>query len=433
MPSIFPISLGCPKNLTDTEEMLGILQARGYRIATGDPPADIALINTCAFIGDAVKESYAEIEKLLAMKKQGYFGRVIVAGCLVQREKAKLLKKYPEIDSIIGVGSAKNIVEVVDSGRDRACPVSTAIPRVLTRQEYRFPATLPHSAYLKIADGCNNSCAFCTIPRLRGGYRSKPINDIIQEAECLVAGGVREVSLVAQDTTSYGIDLYSEYRLADLLKALTGVQGLEWIRLMYAYPERVTPEIVQVMAENNKICHYLDMPLQHVSDKVLARMGRESTEKLIKQKIKLLRKFLPDIALRTNFIVGYPGESKTDFAKLKDFVEEYEFSKVGIFAYSREKGTKAAGLTGHLPKAVREDRCAELTEVQSRVIDRKNKKMIGKSVKVLMDMPSFGRTQYEAPDIDGGVNVTPRLTPGAFADVKITGADGYILKAEILT
>ncbi|MDR1452847.1 MAG: 30S ribosomal protein S12 methylthiotransferase RimO [Candidatus Margulisbacteria bacterium] len=429
MPSVFPISLGCPKNLTDTEEMLGALRARGYRIVTGEPPADIALINTCAFIDSAVREAQAEIEKLIALKKQGYFGKIIAAGCLVQREKAKLLKKYPEIDAIVSVGSAQNIVEAVEKDGQ----FLASLPKILTRQEFRFPATLPHSAYLKIADGCDNACAFCTIPRLRGGYRSKQKNDIIKEAECLVARGVREISLVAQDTTSYGIDLCGEYRLADLLRSLEKIAGLEWIRVMYAYPERVTPEILQVMAESSKVCHYLDMPLQHIADKILTRMGRDSSEKLIKQKIKLLREFIPDIAIRTNFIVGYPGEDEADFARLKNFVEEYEFSKVGVLAYSREKGTKAAALTGQLPRTVKENRVAELTDAQSRVTDRKNKKMLGKQVKILMDMPFFGRTQCEAPDIDGGVNLTSRCVPGQFADAKIVGAEGYILKAKLLT
>ncbi|MDR1998114.1 MAG: 30S ribosomal protein S12 methylthiotransferase RimO [Candidatus Margulisbacteria bacterium] len=432
MPSIFPISLGCPKNLTDTEEMLGILQASGYRVVTGEPPADIALLNTCAFIGPAVKEAQAEIKKLIALKKQGYFGRIIVAGCLVQREREKLLKKFPEIDALVGVGDARGIIKAVEGAPRLRSALNLSIPRILTRQEYRFPATLPHSAYLKIADGCDNSCTFCTIPRLRGGYRSKPIDDIILEAESMASRGVREVSLVAQDTTSYGIDLYSAYRLADLLKSLTKVEGLVWIRLMYAYPERITPEILEVMAGEAKICHYLDMPLQHVSNNVLQSMGRSDTEALIRAKIKLIRELIPDLALRTNFIVGYPGETEADFKRLKDFVEEYEFSKVGVFAYCREKGTKAAALTGQLPRAVKDRRSAELTAAQSRVIDRKNKKMIGLHVKVLMDMPQFGRSQYEAPDIDGGVTITPRLSPGSFAGVKITGAQGYILKAEAL-
>ena len=428
MPAVFPISLGCPKNLTDTEEMLGTLQAQGYRIAT-DPPADIALLNTCAFVRSAVEEAYAEIEKLITLKKQGYFGKIIVTGCLVQREKAKLLKKFPEIDSLVSIGSAQNIAEAVQKNGQ----FLASLPKILTKQEFRFPATLPHSAYLKIADGCDNACAFCTIPRLRGGYRSKSKNDIIKEAECLAAQGVREISLVAQDTTSYGIDLYGEYRLADLLKSLNSIEGLEWVRVMYAYPERVTPEILQAMAENSKVCHYLDMPLQHIADNILARMGRASSEKLIKQKIRLIRKFLPDIALRTNFIVGYPGETEADFAKLKDFVEEYELSKIGVFAYSRETGTKAAALTGQLPQAVKENRLARLTDAQSKVTDRKNKKMLGKKVKVLADMPFFGRTQYEAPDIDGGVNIAPRCVPGQFADAQIIGAEGHILKAQVLT
>ncbi|MDR2432015.1 MAG: 30S ribosomal protein S12 methylthiotransferase RimO [Candidatus Margulisbacteria bacterium] len=430
MPSIFPISLGCPKNLTDTEEMLGVLQARGYRVVTGDPPADIALLNTCAFIGPAVREADAEIKKLLALKKQGYFGRVIVAGCLVQREKEKLLRKYPGVDAIVGVGDVPNIAGILENtaggGRNAG-----AIPRILTRREFRFPATLPHSAYLKIADGCDNACAFCAIPRLRGGYRSKPIDDIIAEAESMAAGGVKELSLVAQDTTSYGIDLYGAYRLADLLRALVKVSGLQWIRVMYAYPERVSPELLEAMAGEPKICHYLDLPLQHIADRVLGAMLRDSTAALIKQKLKLIREIVPDIALRTNFIVGYPGETEADFQALLAFVEEYEFSKVGVFAYCREKGTRAAELTGQLPRAVKNRRSAALTGAQSRVIDRKNKKMIGKEAQILMDMPQFGRSQYEAPDIDGGVNFTSRLSPGSFVSARITGAEGYILKATL--
>lgn len=426
MPSIFPISLGCPKNLTDTEEMLGALQARGYRIVTGEPPADIALLNTCAFIQSAVDEARAEIKNLIAMKKQGYFGKIIVAGCLVQREKSALLKKFPEIDAIAGVG--QNIIEAVENNGQ----FLASLPKILTKQEFRFPATLPHSAYLKIADGCDNACAFCTIPRLRGSYRSKPINDIITEAESMADSGVKEISLVAQDTASYGLDLYGEYRLADLLKRLARVRGLKWLRLMYAYPERISPVVLRVMAEEPKVCHYLDMPLQHISDKVLKRMGRPDSA-VIKAQLKIIRKMIPDIALRTNFIVGYPGETKADFKRLTDFVEETEFSKVGVFAYCREKGTKAATLTGQLPQALKKQRCAELTETQSRVIDRKNRKMIGKKVKILADMPFFGRTQYEAPDIDGGIQSVSRLTPGQFAEVQITGAEGYILKAKMVT
>ena len=428
MPSVFPISLGCPKNLTDTEAMLGVLQAKGYRIVTDEETADIVLINTCAFVGPAVQEAYAEIEKVILLKKQGYFGKIVVTGCLVQREKSKILKKYPEIDTLVGIGS--DIVEAVEKNGQFLAP----LPRTLTGQAYRFAATVPHTAYLKIADGCDNACAYCTIPRLRGRYRSKPINDIIKEAEDMAASGVREISLVAQDTTAYGVDLYKEYKLAELLKALTKIDGLDWIRLMYAYPERVTPDVLQVMAGEPKICHYLDMPIQHIADSVLKRMRRAgSTGALLKAKIELIRKFLPDIALRTTLMAGYPGETEADFKKLKDFVRECEFSKLSVFAYSREKGTKAAALTGQLPEAVKNRRSAELMEEQSRVVDRKNKKMIGKRLKILMDMPQFGRSQYEAPDIDGGVQITARLAPGRFADVEITGAEGYILKANVLT
>jgi ribosomal protein S12 methylthiotransferase len=406
MRSIFPISLGCPKNLVDTERLLARFQQEGYRIVNDLSQSDTVLINTCGFIAPAIAESETEIAEALELKKSGKIRSVIVAGCLVQRRLKKLQEDFPEIDKFIDLKS-------------------------LPDEKYaRLQVTLPHTAYLKIADGCDNCCSYCTIPSIRGGYRSRPEDDIITEARKLVEHGVKEVSLIAQDTTRYGIDLYNDYCLPKLISRLTKIRGLEWIRLMYVYPEMVSDELLALIAGEAKVCKYLDMPLQHISDPILKSMNRRSSEQTIRDTIERIRQKVPDLALRTNFIVGYPGETEQDFDRLLHFVKEVQFNKVGVFAYSQEAGTPAALMDAQVPEGLKQERYNKLVSLQSKVVDTLNKGLRGKIMTVLLDTADFGRTQQEAPDIDGGVLVSAkqRLRPGTFVPVRITGADGYMLK-----
>lgn len=426
MPKISITSLGCPKNLTDTEEMLGLLAQAGYTPTPREDEADAVLLNTCGFIRPAVKESEAEMRRLIRLKTAGKIKKIVVAGCLVEREKDNLARRFPEIDAFVGLGSISKIAEALKTRKNYFGPVS----RLLRSPGRKVPVTMAHSAYLKIADGCDNRCSYCTIPLIRGAYHSKPVEDVIAEAREMAQRGVKEISLVAQDTTSYGKDLYGKPRLVRLLRGLAKVKGVKWIRLMYAYPERVTDELLHFMASESKICRYLDIPLQHISDPVLKSMKRLSTEKLLREKIARIRKIVPGIALRTNFIVGYPGETESDFEKLKRFVKTAEFDSLGVFAYCREKGTPAAMIKGQIPEKIKARRCGELIDVQSRVIDGLNRKITGMTVPVLLDGPEFGRTQKDAPDIDGSVQVESRkpLKSGDFIQVRITQARGYVRK-----
>lgn len=404
--NIFPISLGCPKNLVDTERLLARFQDEGYQVVYDLDKADIVLINTCGFIAPAIAESTSEIARALELKKNGQISSVIVAGCLVQRQRKKLQEDFPEIDRFITL-------------------------KELPDEKYaRLQVTLPHTAYLKIADGCDNKCSYCTIPSIRGGYRSRPEDDIIKEAKRLAEHGVKEVSLIAQDTTCYGIDLYREYRLPKLISRLTKIDGLAWIRIMYAYPETVSEELIDVLAAEPKVCKYLDMPLQHISDDILKSMNRRSSELEIRRKLEQIKRKVPEIALRTNFIVGFPGETNRDFKALEKFVKEMEFKKVGIFTYSPEKGTPAAKMQAQVPEELKQQRYNKLVSLQSKVVDILNEGLREKMLTVLLDTAKFGRTQYEAPDIDGGILIDSNQTfqAGSFLPVKITGANGYLLK-----
>ncbi len=421
---VFIISLGCPKNLTDAEVMAGRLAAAGFELTTKEAEADVALINTCAFMGSAVKESEAEIERVIALKKRGKLARIAVTGCLVERERELLLRKFPQIDAVAGINALDSIASAFKNGN--RCVIPGTAP--LTAPEFKARLTARHTAYLKIADGCDNHCAYCLIPALRGPFRSKPLEETVKEAADLAASGAVELSLIAQDTTSFGADLYGRPKLYELLRELVHIPGIQWLRLMYVYPELISPKILELMRNEKKICNYLDMPLQHISDTVLKRMNRRSTEKSIRARISAIRKAMPDIALRTNLIAGFPGETEKDFKKLLGFVAETGFDNVGVFTYSREPGTPAADLPGQVPKKVMIDRMEALVEAQSRVIDAKNAALKGRTVRVLMDSGDSGRTYRDAPDIDGKVEVKSirRLKAGDFADVKITGASGYL-------
>jgi len=423
------VSLGCPKNLTDTEEIMGTLQNAGIEIVTSEQDADALLINTCAFIKPAVTEAKAEIRRALKLKKNGRIKRVAVAGCLVQREGSALREQFPAVDAFIGIGSLEDAAKALKTGRDRF----GKMPKTLASPKAKIRATMPHTAYLKLADGCNNRCAYCTIPYIRGPFRSKPLEEVVAEARALAEAGARELSLIAQDTTSYGQDLYGGSALCAAIKKIARIKEVRWIRIMYAYPERVTAELIALMAREPKVCRYLDIPLQHISDPVLRAMNRCSTEKLIREKIAALRAAMPDIAIRTNFIVGFPGETAQDFEKLKAFVRDMKFSNVGVFEYCREDGTPAAAMKKQVSTAVKKARAEELIGVQSRVVDALNKKLRGKVLDVMPDGERFGRSYMDAPDIDGGVVVdTPKpLEAGKIVRVKITGGEGYLRRGVI--
>ncbi|MEK7721765.1 MAG: 30S ribosomal protein S12 methylthiotransferase RimO [Elusimicrobiota bacterium] len=426
MPKLLIVSLGCPKNLSDAEVMAGELVAAGWELTAEENGADAALINTCAFLGSAVEESEGEIRRLLRLKARGKLSRVLVSGCLVEREKDGLMARFPGLDALVGINALSKAAEAVESGKNYILPAEGPLnsPRLKAR------LTAPHSAYLKIADGCDNRCAYCLIPSIRGAFRSKPIESLAEEARNLAESGAVEISLVAQDTTSYGADIYGRPRLAWLLNELLKIKSVKWWRLMYVYPERLTKEVIEIMRSNKSVCRYLDMPLQHISDRVLKRMNRLSTEKSIKEKIAELRRAMPDIAIRTNFIVGFPGETKEDFNRLLAFVKKTRFNNVGVFKYSKETGAPAAGFPGQVPGDVKEERAQALISAQSRIVDVLNAELKGKRLEVLLDSPVFGRTYMDAPEIDGRVKVAAQggTTPkaGNFVKVKLTEASGYL-------
>jgi ribosomal protein S12 methylthiotransferase len=431
MPKIFISSLGCPKNLADAEVMAGELAGAGWEIVSDESEADAALVNTCAFLGSAVKESETEIRRLLALKKRGELKKVIIAGCLTERMKDALLEKFPDADAAIGVGALKEAARALETGGLLMSPLEA-----LEAPPLKLRLTAPHSAYLKVADGCDNRCAYCLIPSLRGPFRSKPMEAAVEEARLLADSGAKELSLIAQDTTLYGADLYGKPALARLLRKVSAIKGLRWIRVMYAYPERVTPELLRVMAGAENICRYLDLPLQHASDAVLKAMNRRSTEKGLRRTLASIRRLLPGAAIRTNFIVGFPGETDKDFERLLRFVREERLDNVGVFKYSREPGTSAAGFPGQVPDKVKTARMNELLAAQAAAVDSLNAGLVGKKFEVLMDSPRFGRTYRDAPEIDGTVEVSvgpggKKPRPGDFVRVRITSARGYARKALI--
>lgn len=423
----FLISLGCPKNLTNSEEFSARLLAKGHRMVFSPEGADEIIINTCGFIASAVKEAKAEIRQALNLKKQGVVKRVAVTGCLVERFKEQLSRDFPDIDTLFSIGAQAEVEKTLR----RQGTVLTPLPKSLYLPPYKMSLTAPHTAYLTVADGCNNRCAYCTIPFIRGAYRSKPMADIVREARLMVQNGVKEISLIAQDTTSYGMDLYGRPQLLELLEKLLPIRGLGRLRIMYAYPHRMTRDIARLMASTDKIFHYVDIPLQHIADPVLKRMNRHCGGAQIRRTLDMLKKEVPDISLRTNFIVGFPGETKKDFSELKKFVAEYEFDNLGVFEYFREKGTAAYAME-QIPAAVKHERARELVEVQSRVIDKINKRLLGTTLEAISDGEDFGRTYKDAPDIDGKVTFTKSVQPGCIFKARVVAAQGYERKLEPL-
>ena len=416
----YVISLGCPKNLTNSEEFSARLIAKGHQMVFSPEQADEIIVNTCGFIASAVKEAKAEIRHALELKQQGKVKKVAVTGCLVERFKEQVAKEFPQIDTIFSIAAQ----ETAETTLKQKGLILDPLPKSLYLPAYKMSLTAPHTAYLKVADGCNNRCAYCTIPFIRGNYRSKPMEDVVREAKLMIENGVQEISLIAQDTTSYGMDLYGKPNLLGLLEKLLKLKGLGRLRIMYGYPHRVTKEIARLMASTDKIFHSIDIPLQHIADPVLKRMNRHCDGAQIRRTLDMLKTEVPDISLRTNFIVGFPQETQKDFNELKKFVRTYEFDNMGVFEYFREKGTAAYEMK-QIPAAVKHARAAELEYEQSRVIDKINKRLIGTTLEAIADGPDFGRTYKDAPDIDGQVTFTKPVTPGTIFKARVLDAQGY--------
>lgn len=439
--NILFISLGCDKNLVDTEVMLGLLASKGHQMVNDEMEADVIVINTCCFIHDAKEESIQNILEMAELKKEGRLKALIVTGCLAQRYKEEIIEEIPEVDAVLGTTSYDKILEAIDEALEgRHCVEMTDIDALPLVQSNRLVTTGGHFAYLKIAEGCDKHCTYCIIPKIRGNFRSVPMERLLKEAEGLAEQGVKELILVAQETTLYGKDIYGEKSLHKLLRELCKVSGIQWIRILYCYPEEITDELIQVMKEEKKICHYLDLPIQHASDEILKRMGRRTSKAQLKEIIGKLREEIPDITLRTTLITGFPGETKEQHEELMEFVDEMEFDRLGVFTYSPEEDTPAALMDNQIEEEVKEDRQAELMELQQDIAFDLAEDMIGKEVLVLIEGKVadenvyVGRTYKDAPNVDGliFVNTEEELMSGDFAKVRVTGALEYDLIGEIV-
>ena len=435
------ISLGCDKNLVDTEVMLGLLASRGYEMTDDERQADIIVINTCCFIHDAKEESIQNILEMAEYKKSGQVKALIVTGCLAQRYRQEILDEIPEVDEVLGTTAYDKILDVVDRALEgeqgiilsdlNALPVSGA---------KRLVTTGGHFAYLKIAEGCDKHCTYCIIPKIRGNFRSVPMERLIKEAKELAEQGVKELILVAQETTLYGKDLYGEKCLHRLVEELCKIAGIRWIRILYCYPEEITDELIEVIKKEPKVCHYLDLPIQHGSDAVLKRMGRRTTQAELRSIIGRLREEIPDIALRTTLIAGFPGETEADHQEVLQFVKDMRFDRLGVFTYSEEEGTPAAQMPDQIDEAVKETRRDALMMAQQAIAFDKSEEMVGKTVDVLIEgrLPEedvyIGRTYRDAPDVDGYVFVHAEedMISGDIVKVKITDAQDYDLVGDVI-
>ena len=435
------ISLGCDKNLVDTEVMLGLLASRGYEMTDDETEADVIVINTCCFIHDAKEESIQNILEMAEYKKSGRAKALIVTGCLAQRYRQEILDEIPEVDEVLGTTAYDKILDAVDAALAGKQEVMLsdidALPLPDTK---RLVTTGGHFAYLKIAEGCDKHCTYCIIPKIRGNFRSVPMERLVKEAEGLAEQGVKELILVAQETTLYGKDLYGEKSLHVLLRELAKISGIRWIRILYCYPEEITDELIQVMKEEPKVCHYLDLPIQHANDEILKRMGRRTSKQELVDIIGKLRREIPDICLRTTLITGFPGETKEQHEELMDFVDEMEFDRLGVFTYSPEEDTPAAVMPDQIDEEVKEARQAELMELQQDIAFDNAQDMVGREVLVMIEgkvadeNAYVGRTYRDAPNVDGliFINTDEELLSGDFARVKVTGAVDYDLIGELL-
>ena len=434
------ISLGCDKNLVDSEEMLGLLNREHFEFTDDESEADVIVINTCCFVNDAKEESVNTILQMAEYRKSGSCKALIVTGCLAQRYKTEISDEIPEVDAILGTSSYDKIVDAVKS---TICGEKyekfNPLDELIVEESERVVTTGGHYAYIKIAEGCNKCCTYCIIPKIRGRYRSVPEEDILKTAEKLVENGAKELILVAQETTLYGVDLYGRKMLPDLLKKICKIPGLIWVRILYCYPEEITDELIEVMKNEPKVCHYIDMPIQHASDKILKAMGRRTNRVELTERILKIRKEIPDIVLRTTLISGFPGETEEDHEEMLDFVDEMEFERLGVFAYSPEEDT-----AGEMPDQIDEDikikRRNEIMELQQEIAFENAENMIGRDLlvmiegKVVDENAYVGRTYMDCPNVDGNIFITTdeELITGDFVKVKVTGAAEYDLIGEII-
>ena len=432
---VFFETLGCPKNFNDTQAAKGVLAENSFEIVETAEDSDIIVVNTCGFINDAKKESIERIFDMMPYREEGK--KLVVSGCLSERYADDLYEEMPEVDCFIGVNEYERLPELlselVSDGGERIKEVSGCCDKILSTPK-RILGENPYTATLKIAEGCDNCCAYCIIPKIRGGFRSKPEEAVIAEAKELAAAGCKELILIAQDVTNYGRDLYGEPRLAELVRKVCRVDGIQWVRLMYCYEDRITDELIEVMASEPKVCHYIDIPIQHASDSVLKAMRRRSTEESIRGTIKRLKGAIPDIHIRTTLIVGFPGETEEDFDKLLDFVEETRFARLGVFAYSQEENTEAGEMENQIDEDVKQERLDTIMRRQLDISLEYNREKVGKELDVLVeekdeDGSYIGRTQYDAPEIDNSVIFTSEreLRPGDIVRVLVEDAFDYDL------
>lgn len=434
------ISLGCDKNLVDSEVMLGELNRRGYSFTEDETEAEIIVINTCCFINDAKEESINTILEMSEYKKSGSCKALIVTGCLAQRYRQEIIDEIPEVDAVLGTTSFDHICAAIDQalGGEHLTKFDD-LQKLVKAQNPRILTTGGHYAHLKIAEGCDKHCTYCIIPKIRGTYRSVPMEELVEEAKQLAEQGVKELILVAQETTLYGADLYGEKSLHKLLRELCKISGIYWIRIQYCYPEEIYEELIQTIAEEPKICHYLDLPIQHANDRILKRMGRKTNKAQLVEKIEKLREAIPDIALRTTLIAGFPGETEQEHEEMMQFVNDMEFDRLGCFAYSAEEDTPAAGFEDQVPQELKEQWRDDIMELQSEVCADLAEDMIGREIYVMVegkvaDEPAYiGRTYKDAPGIDGYIFIQTgeTLMSGDFVKVKVTGAMDYDLIGEI--
>ncbi|QUH32120.1 30S ribosomal protein S12 methylthiotransferase RimO [Vallitalea guaymasensis] len=435
------ISLGCDKNLVDSEVMLGLLRDKGYTLINDETEADVIVVNTCGFIQDAKEESIGTIIEMGQYKENGKCKALIVTGCLAQRYQDELIKEMPEIDAILGVSNYDKVIEAVESVLDNkkyvAFEDNDHVP-----EEYinRVISSTGYSAYLKIAEGCDNHCTYCIIPKIRGKIKSRTMESLIEETKYLAQNGVKELILVAQDTTKYGIDIYGEKKLPALLRELCRVDGIEWIRLLYCYPEEITDELIEVMRDEEKVLNYLDMPIQHANNDILRRMARKGTKEMITDAISKLRKAIPDICLRTTLITGFPGETREQFEDMKEFVQDVRFDRLGVFSYSPEEGTPAALFEDQIDDDIKEARKDEIMALQQGISKSINEELVGKTYSVIIEgyMPEdrvyCGRTYRDAPDVDGMIFVSCpyELMSGDIINVRVSSSNEYDLIGEII-
>ena len=434
------ISLGCPKNQVDAEHMLALMDAEGWEIVDYVDGCDAVIVNTCGFIDDAKKEAIENILDMVQLKKEGVISKIIVTGCLAQRYKDEIVKEIPEVDAVIGIGANGDIIKTVEEVMSGVDTIENYPPQCDLPLEGQRILTTPHYwAYLKIGEGCSNRCTYCTIPSIRGNMRSRSMENVIDEAKQLAESGVKELILIAQDTTSYGLDLYGELKLPELLNELCKIDSIEWIRLLYCYPDRITDELIETMKNQEKVVNYIDLPLQHADDKILKAMNRRGDQALIRNVISNLRTEIPDVVIRTTFIVGFPGEGEEEFETLAEFVNEIEFDRLGVFTFSPQEGTPAFDMEDQVDEDIKTRRGEVIMQDQYSIMEEKNNEKIGKTYKVVVEdydgySDSYtGRTYMDAPEIDGLVKFTSHkdLDIGDFVDVEIFDVEDYDLIGEV--